>query len=40
MDEKASVYACGLVKGKFDEFKLPAGDNVPIDLTAIRNSFR
>ena len=33
MDEKSSVYACGLVKGKFDEFKLPGGNNIPIDLT-------
>ena len=35
MDEKASVYACGLVKGKFDEFKLPGGNNIPIDLTSL-----
>jgi hypothetical protein len=35
MDEKSSFYACGLVKGKFDEFKLPQGGNIPVDLTAI-----
>jgi hypothetical protein len=36
MDEKSSVYACGLVKGKFDEFKLPAGGNIPVDLAQIQ----
>lgn len=35
MDEKSSVYACGLTKGKFDEFKLPPGGNIPVDLTTI-----
>ena len=36
MDEKSSVYACGIVKGKFDDFKLPAGGNMPVDLEAIQ----
>jgi hypothetical protein len=35
MDEKASVYACGIVKGKFDELKLPQGGNIPVDLSTI-----
>lgn len=36
MDEKSSVYACGIVKGKFDDLKLPAGGNVPVDLETIQ----
>jgi hypothetical protein len=36
MDEKSSVYACGIVKGKFDDFKLPGGGNMPVDLEAIQ----
>ncbi|MCS7020297.1 MAG: hypothetical protein NZ703_11125 [Gemmataceae bacterium] len=31
MDEKASIYACALVKGKFDDVNIPQG--APIDLT-------
>ena len=36
MDEKASVFACGIVKGKFDDLKLPGGNNIPVDLAAIQ----
>jgi len=36
MDEKASVFAVSLVKGKFDEVKLPGGGNIPVDLTALQ----
>ena len=36
MDEKASFYAVGLVKGKFDEFQFPGGGNLPVDLSAIQ----
>jgi len=35
MDEKASVYAVSVVKGKFDDVKLPGGGNLPIDLSGI-----
>jgi hypothetical protein len=35
MDEKASVYAVSLVKGKFDDVKLPGGGNIPIDLSGL-----
>jgi hypothetical protein len=38
MDEKSSVYACSLVKGKFDDFKLPGGGNLPVDLSNISKS--
>jgi len=36
MDEKSSVFAVGLVKGKLDEFKFPGGGNIPIDLSSIQ----
>lgn len=37
MDEKASVFAVSIVKGKFDEVKLPGGGNIPVDLSSIQN---
>jgi len=36
MDDKASVFVVGLVKGKFDEVKLPAGGNLPVDLSSLQ----
>ena len=36
MDEKSSVFAVGIVKGKFDELKFPGGGNIPIDLSSIQ----
>jgi hypothetical protein len=36
MDEKASVYAASVVKGKFEDVQLPGGDNLPVDLSAIQ----
>src|SRR5262245_58106562 len=35
MDEKAAVFAVSMVKGKFDDVKLPGGGNNPIDLSGI-----
>jgi hypothetical protein len=35
MDEKSSVYAVSVVKGKFDDVKLPVGGNIPIDFTTL-----
>ncbi|HEV3438881.1 MAG TPA: hypothetical protein VG122_16055 [Gemmata sp.] len=37
MDDKASVYAAGVVKGKFDELQIPGGGNLPVDLSAFQN---
>jgi len=34
-DEKASVFAVSVVKGKFDNLKLPAGGQIPIDLSGL-----
>jgi len=36
MDEKSSVYAVSIVKGKFDDVKLPGGGNLPVDLSALQ----
>jgi len=36
MDEKSSIFVVGLVKGKFDELKLPGGGNLPVDLSSIQ----
>ena len=36
MDEKASVFACGIVKGSWTSLKLPAGGSVPVDLATIQ----
>jgi hypothetical protein len=33
MDDKASVYAASILKGKFDEVKIPGGGNLPVDLS-------
>lgn len=35
MDEKASVYVVSVVKGKFDDLKLPGGGNIPVDLSGV-----
>ena len=35
MDEKSSVYAVSVVKGKFDDVKIPGGGNLPVDLSGI-----
>jgi hypothetical protein len=36
MDDKASMYAVSLVKGKFDDVQVPGGGNLPIDLSGIQ----
>ncbi len=36
MDEKASVYAVSVVKGKLDDVKIPGGGNLPVDLSAFQ----
>ena len=37
MDEKASVFATGILKSKLDNVKIPAGGNVPLDLSAFQD---
>jgi len=37
MDDKASIYAAGIVKGKFDELQIPGGGQLPVDLSAFQN---
>jgi len=36
MDEKASIFVVSIVKGKFDEVKLPGGGNIPVDLSSLQ----
>lgn len=36
MDDKVSMYAAGVVKGKFDDLQIPGGGNIPIDLSAFQ----
>lgn len=36
LDGKASIYAASILKGKFDEVKIPGGGQIPIDLSAFQ----
>jgi hypothetical protein len=36
IDGKSSIFAVSIVKGKFDEVKIPGGGNLPVDLTAFQ----
>jgi hypothetical protein len=38
MDEKTSVYAVSLLKGKFDELKLPGGGQLPVKLDGLEKA--
>jgi hypothetical protein len=38
MDDKASMYVVSLVKGKFNDLQVPAGGNLPIDLSGIQKA--
>lgn len=36
IDGKSSIYVASIVKGKFDDVKIPGGGNLPIDLSAFQ----
>jgi hypothetical protein len=36
IDGKSSIYVASIVKGKFDEVKIPGGGNLPVDLSAFQ----
>lgn len=38
MDDKASAYAVSMVKGKFDDVKIPGGGNIPVDLSGFEKA--
>jgi hypothetical protein len=38
MDDKASLYAVSVVKGKFDNVKIPGGGQLPIDLSGFEKA--